>query len=122
MSFLIPFSVSLLTGFEECSDYLDWDIGTHGIYIDFPSPNDAGITRRFMSSSRATLTATYLPDVAKSQRWTKVETIDSAIRKAGYHGTITEDFRKSIHVRRYQSEKLSARYADWKSAREVSGK
>ncbi|PWZ00437.1 hypothetical protein BCV70DRAFT_211292 [Testicularia cyperi] len=30
--------VSLLTGFEECQDYLDWEVGVHGIYIHLPNP------------------------------------------------------------------------------------
>ncbi|SCV71927.1 BQ2448_4621 [Microbotryum intermedium] len=30
--------VSLLTDFELCDNYLDWTIGTHGIYIQLPNP------------------------------------------------------------------------------------
>lgn len=35
-------------------------------------------------SKARTLSATYLPDVAPAQGWTKTETLDSAMRKAGY--------------------------------------
>ncbi|KAL9931884.1 hypothetical protein V8E36_009199 [Tilletia maclaganii] len=99
--------VSLLTEFEECKDYLDWDVGTHGIYIYLPNPN--------RSSSRPTLTATYLPDVAPAQGWSKVEAIDSAIQKAGWNGPVDEAMRKSLRVRRYQSEKVTCSYEHWQA-------
>lgn len=99
-------SVSLLTQFEECDDYLDWEVGKHGIYIHLTLPGRKG-----------TLTATYLPEVSKEQGWTKQEAIDSAIQKAGYNGTITEDIRKGLRVRRYQSEKASMQYSEWQKAR-----
>ncbi|KAN0064154.1 hypothetical protein ACQY0O_003321 [Thecaphora frezii] len=126
--------VSLLTGFEECQDYLDWDVGTHGIYIHLPNPvlaprptdetassssssgsstpaaNGRSATPRRASSSHM-LTATYLPDVIPDQGWTKQEAIDSAIRKAGYNGKITEPIRRSLRVRRYRSEKVARHYA-----------
>lgn len=110
-------AVSLLTKFEECQDYLDWDLGIHGIYIDFTPPSTSNNLIGRRNGSRSVLTATYLPDVAPAQGWTKEEAIDSAIEKAGYDGKITEELRKSLHVRRYQSEKTSLQYADWKAAR-----
>ncbi|XP_061904120.1 AMME syndrome candidate gene 1 protein isoform X2 [Entelurus aequoreus] len=48
-------SVSLLTNFEDVGDYLDWEVGVHGIRIEFF--NEKGSKR----------TATYLPEVAKEQ-------------------------------------------------------
>ncbi|XP_044538818.1 AMME syndrome candidate gene 1 protein [Gracilinanus agilis] len=48
-------SVSLLTNFEDVCDYLDWEVGIHGIRIEFI--NEKGSKR----------TATYLPEVAKEQ-------------------------------------------------------
>ena len=50
-------SVSILTKFEEANDHLDWEIGIHGIRIEFHS--DRGSRR----------TATYLPEVATEQGW-----------------------------------------------------
>lgn len=35
-------------------------------------------------SGARTLSATYLPDVPTAQGWNKEETLDSAMRKAGY--------------------------------------
>ncbi|XP_009872622.1 PREDICTED: AMME syndrome candidate gene 1 protein-like, partial [Apaloderma vittatum] len=48
-------SVSLLTNFEDVCDYMDWEVGVHGIRIEFI--NEKGSKR----------TATYLPEVAKEQ-------------------------------------------------------
>ena len=48
-------SVSILRHFEDGCDYLDWEVGTHGIRIEFT--NEKGNKR----------TATYLPEVAPEQ-------------------------------------------------------
>jgi AMMECR1 domain-containing protein len=58
-------------------------------------------------------TATYLPDVASQQGWTKVEAIDSAIRKAGFDGVINTAVRSSLRVTRYQSRKVELDYEAW---------
>lgn len=48
-------SVSILRHFEPAADYLDWEVGIHGIRIEFH--NEKGQKR----------TATYLPEVAPEQ-------------------------------------------------------
>ena len=48
-------SVSILRHFEEGDDYLDWEIGIHGIRIEFHT--ERGSKR----------TATFLPEVAPEQ-------------------------------------------------------
>jgi AMMECR1 domain-containing protein len=48
-------SVSILRHFEPAADWLDWEVGRHGIRIEFT--NDHGNRR----------TATYLPEVAPEQ-------------------------------------------------------
>ncbi|KAI9495637.1 ammecr1 protein [Zychaea mexicana] len=93
--------VSLLTNFEDGQDYLDWEIGVHGIWIEFT--NDQGHKR----------TATYLPEVMPEQGWNKQETIDSLLRKGGYRGAITEKVLKSIKLTRYQSSKAKAGYTEY---------
>ncbi|GIX85557.1 AMME syndrome candidate gene 1 protein [Caerostris extrusa] len=79
-------SVSILRHFEDGRDYLDWQIGIHGIRIEFNT--EKGYKR----------TATYLPEVAPEQGWDQIQTIDSLLRKGGYKGVITNDVRKSIHA------------------------
>ncbi|XP_014323654.1 AMMECR1-like protein isoform X3 [Myotis myotis] len=96
-------SVSLLTNFEDASDYLDWEVrtaafgtlrciwvrvGVHGIRIEFI--NEKGVKR----------TATYLPEVAKEQDWDQIQTIDSLLRKGGFKAPITSEFRKTIRLTR----------------------
>lgn len=94
-------SVSLLTNFEKESHYLNWEIGIHGIRIEFY--NEKGHHK----------TATYLPEVAKEQGWNHIQTIDSLLRKAGYRRTITEEFRNSIQLTRYRSEKIVMSYDEY---------
>ena len=48
-------SVSILCHFEDAADYLDWEIGVHGIRIEFYT--ERGVKK----------TATYLPEVAQEQ-------------------------------------------------------
>ncbi|KAI9316034.1 AMMECR1 domain-containing protein [Dichotomocladium elegans] len=95
-------SVSLLVDFEPGTDYLDWEIGTHGIWIEFV--NDF---------SKVT-TATYLPEVMPEQGWTKIEAIDSLLRKGGFRGKIDEAKRKSIVLTRYKSSKATATYEEYR--------
>ncbi|KAG8200659.1 hypothetical protein JTE90_022280 [Oedothorax gibbosus] len=97
-------SVSILRHFEDGRDYLDWQIGTHGIRIEFNT--EKGYKR----------TATYLPEVAPEQGWDQIQTIDSLLRKGGYKGIITTDVRKSIRLTRYQSEKLTVSYNEYKNS------
>ncbi|KAG8698103.1 hypothetical protein FRC08_006136 [Ceratobasidium sp. 394] len=119
--------VSLLTDFEDAESYLDWEVGTHGIYITLTLPilpaqsTDDSSAPSPMSSStflarsrplgrQRKLTATYLPDVIPAQGWTKQEAVDSALRKAGFDGRITEEVRRAVKLRRYQSSVASVRW------------
>ncbi|XP_053129452.1 nuclear protein AMMECR1 [Hemicordylus capensis] len=99
-------SVSLLTNFEDVCDYLDWEVGVHGIRIEFI--NEKGSKR----------TATYLPEVAKEQGWDHIQTIDSLLRKGGYKAPITNDFRKTIKLTRYRSEKMTVSYTEYLAHRQ----
>ncbi|XP_043913133.1 AMME syndrome candidate gene 1 protein-like [Protopterus annectens] len=98
--------VSLLTNIEELSDYLDWRVGAHGIRIEFI--NEKGSKR----------TATYLPEVAKEQGWDHIQTIDSLLRKGGYKAPITNEFRKTIKLTRYRSEKMTMSYSEYLAHRQ----
>ncbi|KAF1920483.1 AMMECR1 domain-containing protein [Ampelomyces quisqualis] len=97
-------AVTLLTNFEPASSPLDWTLGTHGLRIAFTYNN-----RRYG--------ATYLPDVAREQGWTKEETLVSLMRKAGYNGK-KDDWKKvNLQVVRYQGKKVSLGYGEWKEWR-----
>jgi AMMECR1 domain-containing protein len=88
-----------LTDFEQADDYLDWEIGVHGIWIEF------------IQQDGEKETATYLPEVIKEQGWTKEEAIRSLLRKGGYYGNITKEYcESSIILTRYQSQKKEFSY------------
>ncbi|XP_037090316.1 AMME syndrome candidate gene 1 protein homolog isoform X1 [Pollicipes pollicipes] len=93
-------NVSLLTSFESGRDYRDWELGKHGIRIEFTC---AGRKR----------TSTYLPEVAPDQGWDHTRTIDSLLNKGGWRGAITEDVRQSVKLTRYQSCKLGMSYDEY---------
>ena len=84
--------VSLLKCYEPAENYMDWEIGVHGLTIEFDDdsrceqPNPVALFVFSFSSDDARLhrwkrSATYLPDIAKQEGWSKLETIDSLIRK-----------------------------------------
>ncbi|KAG6515469.1 hypothetical protein ZIOFF_025881 [Zingiber officinale] len=97
-------TVSILTNYETAANYLDWEIEKHGLIIEFTDPDYN--TRR---------SATYLPEVAAHEGWTKIETIDSLMRKAGYKGAISESLRCRICVTRYQSTLYTMHFRDYAS-------
>jgi len=94
-------AVTLLTNFEPASTSLDWTLGTHGLRISFTHHN-----RRYG--------ATYLPDVASEQGWTKEETLVSLMRKAGWSGRKDEWRKVELKVVRYQGKKVELGFAEWK--------
>ncbi|XP_066138150.1 AMMECR1-like protein isoform X1 [Euwallacea fornicatus] len=94
-------SVSILRHFEDGDDFLDWEVGMHGIRIEFV--NEKGNKR----------TATYLPEVASEQGWDQLQTIDSLLRKGGYKSPISSEVRRTIKLTRYQSEKITVSYSEY---------
>ncbi|KAL7059725.1 hypothetical protein AAHC03_013234 [Spirometra sp. Aus1] len=98
-------SVSILIDFEDGQNYKDWEIGVHGIRIEFT--NERGMQR----------SATYLPEVAAEQGWNHQETIDSLLRKGGYKNEITETVRASVQLTRYRSEKLQLHAGEYLAER-----
>lgn len=62
--------------------------------------------------------ATYLPDVAKEQGWTKEETLVSLMRKAGWSGRKERWEDVKLSVVRYQGKKVSLSFGEWSAWRE----
>jgi len=100
--------VSLLTDFEPAKHTEDWKIGVHGIQIDFVDPNSRG----------KSYSATYLPEVASEQGWSKSQTIEELIAKSGYKQSITSRLKENIKVTRYQSSKASLTYPEYLDMRD----
>lgn len=103
-------AVTLLTDFEPANDAMDWELGKHGLRISFVYRG-----RRYG--------ATYLPDVAPEQGWTKEETVVSLMRKAGWEGNKARWREVELRVVRYQGKKEKLGYAEYKAWRDwVDGK
>ncbi|KAK7745871.1 hypothetical protein SLS53_002589 [Cytospora paraplurivora] len=102
-------AVTLLTGFEDAGHMLDWEVGVHGIRISFRVDG-----RRYG--------ATYLPDVAKEQGWTREQALISLMRKAGWEGRRDRwrDVAEAggLKVVRYRGDKESVVYGEYKAWRD----
>lgn len=104
---------------------MDWVLGTHGLRISFIHRG-----RRYG--------ATYLPDVPVEQGWSKEETVESLMRKAGWDGSAGSVARRFLRgssshnsssskpwdqvsdfrATRYQGLRASASYAEWQEWRD----
>jgi uncharacterized protein (TIGR00296 family) len=100
--------VTLLTNFSNpTSDPMAWEIGKHGIRISF-------------THHGRTCGATYLPDVAKEQGWTKEEAIVSLMRKAGWSGRKDEWKRVTgMQLITYEGKKVDMNYAEFNEWRDM---
>lgn len=95
----ISCTVSILHCFESCSHSHDWEIGTHGIIVQFSLD---GIERK----------STFLPNVMVEQRWSKDQAIDAAIEKFGCRG-ITKLIRNRVIVTRYKASKSTLSHQEY---------
>lgn len=99
-------SVSLLTNFTPIEDPLDWEIGRHGIEIEFK------VGARGYSG-------TFLPEVSSEQGWDQATTLYNLFKKAGYSPraqspvAAVEELRTTLRVVTYQSSKSSLSYANY---------
>ena len=88
--------ISLLTNFEKAKDCYDWEIGKHGIQIQFLKHYHA----------------TFLPEVAVEHNMDKETTLRELVQKAMYFGDL-EDVIDKIETTRYQSKKLFMTYDEY---------
>lgn len=100
-------TVSLLHSFEYNRSWDEWEIGVHGIIIDFPDPY-----------TKVRRSATFLPEVAAHEDWDKRETLDHLIRKSGCRDGSNVTVLKSIKLTRYQSTACSLSYDDYTKLKE----
>ncbi|KAL8804092.1 MAG: hypothetical protein Q9223_005867 [Gallowayella weberi] len=98
--------ITLLHSFTPCAHPLDWSLGTHGLRLSFTYHGDR-------------YGATYLPDVAVEQGWTKEETIVSLMRKAGWKGR-SRDWRAVGELRavRYEGKGEGCGWRTWREWRD----
>lgn len=89
--------ISLLHTFEDADNVLDWEVGKHGI-------------RLFIDG----FSATFLPEVASEQKWSKEQTLKQLAMKAGYYGKFDQSAMDRATLKRYQSSKCHATYDEYK--------
>lgn len=100
-------SVSLLMNFTPIQNSYDWEIGKHGIEIEF---------RHKKNYYRGT----FLPEVSKEQGWDQATTLVQLFSKAGYRHAysssneeIVEYLRPNLQITRYESSKTSMSYSEY---------
>lgn len=91
-------SVSLLHSFEQCEDPFDWTIGKHGLIFTLGNYD-----------------ATFLPQVAEEEKWTKEQTIERLAMKSGYRKKLTKEDYKRITMERYQTSKETATWKEYQN-------
>ena len=96
--------VSLLVNFEK-AEPLEWEVGKHGIEIEF---NEDKKMRKF--------SATFLPEVAQEQGWNQTTTLEYLINKAGCNAKL-DKVMKNIQLKRYQSIKATMSYEEFKNTK-----
>ena len=93
--------VSLLVEFEKAKNAMDWEVGKHGIDIEFEDKNGINYS------------ATFLPEVAEDEGWDQRTTLKYLIKKAGYKGSL-DKIISEIKLTRYQSIKKTISYDEYK--------
>ena len=99
---LLRCTVSLLHSFERGSTWDDWDVGVHGVTIEFTDP---------VTGSRRS--ATFLPEIAAHEGWDKQTTMEHLVRKAGCAASSIDRILHNIRVTRYQSTVYSLSYEEY---------
>lgn len=92
--------LSILYQFEMCGHIHDWEVGLHGVLINFAD------------SKGRQYSATYLPEVARDHGMTHEVAIRELVAKAGYVGPCDQDLLKGIEVTRYKTLVDSVAYRD----------
>mmetsp|Transcript_1197 Transcript_1197/g.4169 ORF Transcript_1197/g.4169 Transcript_1197/m.4169 type:complete len:214 (+) Transcript_1197:125-766(+) len=104
---LLSCRVSVLHSFEPCQDAYDWEIGTHGVRIDFTV-----VASRLCPCSATLYSATFLPEVMVEHGMSHEVAIDKLVRKAGYRGRCDDGLIESIDATRFQSSIKEVSYDD----------
>lgn len=102
---LLRASVTLLAHFEHISDPFQWELGRHGLQVQFR----IGL-RRYLG--------TFLPNVAVEQEWDQEETLVQLLRKAGKTANSLHDYESlllsgDMTLTRYEGLKSEASFADY---------
>jgi uncharacterized protein (TIGR00296 family) len=97
---LLTCKLSILYRFEPCLHLEDWQVGIHGIIINFDVHG-----RRY--------SATYLPEIPREYGMTHDVAIRELVAKSGYPHPCEEELLACIHVTRYQTLVEGLTYWDY---------
>ncbi|KAK9841822.1 hypothetical protein WJX81_005232 [Elliptochloris bilobata] len=97
-------TVSLLCAFEKAADWTDWTVGVHGLIVEFTDP-----------AAHCHRSATFLPEVAAHEGWSRQQTVDALVRKAGFAGLVLPSLRSALRLVRYRSSARTLSYAAWRT-------
>jgi AMMECR1 domain-containing protein len=101
--------LSILCEFETCKHVYDWQVGVHGILINFTD------------AKQRSYTATYLPEVARDHGMTQASALRELVAKAGYTGPCDQYILSRMSVTRYQTRVETASYEDFLLVSEEDG-
>lgn len=93
--------------FEDIKDPLGWEVGKHGIEIEF-------------SKNNRDYAATFLPDVIEEENWDQVTALRYLVEKAGYRQGY-ENVKDLIKVRTYESQKEKMDYPEYLAWKKEQG-
>eukprot|EP00755_Sulcionema_specki_P000896 Sspe_Gene.115959::Locus_104160_Transcript_1_1_Confidence_1.000_Length_789::g.115959::m.115959 len=96
--------VTVLTEREKVSRWDDWVVGKHGVAVTLRCPSTSEL-----------LAATFLPEVALQQGWTRRTTMEILLQKAGYKRPITNEVLEKCNVERYEGRSSSLVFSDFLS-------
>ena len=105
-------TISLISCFEKDKRWDEWEVGRHGIIIEFLAGDERGQAQRRFS-------ATFLPEVAPEQGWGVEETVDALVRKSGFNGKVDGELKRGIRLTRYQSSTRTMSYQEYIIAKGV---
>ena len=103
-------SLSFLYDLEKIEKWQDWEIGVHGVYVEFWDHID----QCFRS-------ATYLPEVMVINGWDREQAFRRCLRKSGFKGgfmgfeLFRKELQRGIFVMRYKSSKGYMSYNEFVS-------
>ena len=95
-------SLSFLYNFKNIDKWDDWEIGVHGVYLQFWDLED-----------KCKRSATYLPEVMVINNWDKFETFRHCMKKSGYKGDFNDFLEIDIQVMTYKSTKGYMSYQEY---------
>ena len=101
--------LSLLVRFQDkpLKDPLDFQIGKHGV------------TLKIKGSDGELYESTFLPEVAKEENWTEMETLQELLEKAEFEEADIDDVMDRIQITTYESIKCKISYKEYKAAKAI---